>query len=135
MGDALILADHFALHYAKQEGCAPIRLTPDSAGLFAAYPWPGNVRELKNLIERLTILYPGEAISPDRLPQELRGGRQEKGEAEAAVQASIGEHLDETERALLLEALSRSSGHKGRAAETLGISRHALKRRLQRLGL
>ncbi len=134
-GDVLILADHFAGHYAKQEGCARIRLTPDAAALLEAHPWPGNVRELKNLIERLTILYPGEAVAPDRLPQELRGGAPAPATSAAAVKASIGDHLDETERTLLLEALSRASGHKGRAAETLGISRHALKRRLQRLGL
>jgi two-component system nitrogen regulation response regulator NtrX len=28
------------------------------------YPWPGNVRELRNVIERLMIMVPGDAISP-----------------------------------------------------------------------
>ncbi len=36
---------------------------------------------------------------------------------------------------LVQDALDQADGHKGRAAEILGISRHALKRRLQRLGL
>ena len=40
-----------------------------------------------------------------------------------------------TERHLVQDALDQADGHKGRAAEILGISRHALKRRLQRLGL
>ncbi len=139
-GDALVLADHFAARYAHQEGCAPISLAPETAALLEAHPWPGNVRELKNLIERLTILYPGRVISPDLLPQELRGGTAplvpgaEAGGASASA-GTIGDHMDQAERQLLLEALGRASGHKGRAAETLGISRHALKRRLQRLGL
>lgn len=139
VGDALVLADHFAARYAHQEGCARISFTPEAAALLQAHPWPGNVRELKNLIERLTILYPGETITPGVLPQELRGALPHpaapQSEPEALPTVTIDDQMDHAERQLLLEALSRSSGHKGRAAETLGISRHALKRRLQRLGL
>ncbi|MGQ3675870.1 sigma-54-dependent transcriptional regulator [Xanthobacter sp. TB0139] len=137
--DALLLSAHLAARYAAQEGCAAISLSPEAEELFRNYAWPGNVRELKNLIERLTILYPGARITPDLLPQELREmPAPPAGEASGEVAgdaASINAHLDQTERQLLLDALDRSSGHKGRAAETLGISRHALKRRLQRLGL
>lgn len=132
-GDALVLTRHFAAHYAHQEGCAPISLSPEAEALLRAHNWPGNVRELKNLIERLTILYPGREIGVSHLPRELRGSAAEAAEDGGAP--SIGDHLEQAERQLLLDALSRSSGHKGRAAETLGISRHALKRRLQRLGL
>lgn len=132
-GDALVLTRHFAAHYAHQEGCAPISLSPEAEALLRAHSWPGNVRELKNLIERLTILYPGREIGVSHLPRELRGGA--AGAADDGGAPSIGDHLEQAERQLLLDALSRSSGHKGRAAETLGISRHALKRRLQRLGL
>lgn len=90
------------------------------------------MRELKNLIERLTILYPGRRILPDDLPQEFHAD----GEAEAVLdRMALEERLENTERELVLDALKRASGHKGRAAELLGISRHALKRRLQRLGL
>ncbi|MFG1299722.1 sigma-54 dependent transcriptional regulator [Xanthobacter sp. V3C-3] len=143
-GDTLVLARHFAARYAAQEGCAAVALAPETAALLEAHAWPGNVRELKNLIERLTILYPGATITPALLPQELRAPhaapvaaapahRPEAGAA--AGPATIDDRMDQAERNLLQEALSRSSGHKGRAAETLGISRHALKRRLQRLGL
>ncbi|MFG1480036.1 sigma-54 dependent transcriptional regulator [Xanthobacter sp. V4C-4] len=137
IGDALVLARHFAARYAAQEGCAPISLSGESAERLNTHAWPGNVRELKNLIERLTILYPGETIAPGLLPQELRAGATaiRSPVEEPAAPAGIDAHMDQAERQLLLEALSRASGHKGRAAETLGISRHALKRRLQRLGL
>ena len=43
--------------------------------------------------------------------------------------------MDDAERQLLLAALQACNGHKGHAADKLGISRHALKRRLQRLGI
>jgi DNA-binding NtrC family response regulator len=48
---------------------------------------------------------------------------------------SIGSELADAERLLLERALGEAGGHKGRAATSLGISRHAMKRRLQRLGI
>jgi DNA-binding NtrC family response regulator len=54
---------------------------------------------------------------------------------DAASGGSIGAVLESTEREILIRALRAANGHKGHAAEALGISRHALKRRLQRVGL
>jgi len=50
-------------------------LTPDAAQLLVAYSWPGNVRELKNITERLVLGEPGDVITPDHLPAEIRESR------------------------------------------------------------
>jgi DNA-binding NtrC family response regulator len=128
--DMILLAEHFANHYAAQEGVGEIRLSEAVKTALHAHGWPGNVRELKNLIERLTILHPGREVSLTDLPHELQ-------EAHPQVPDSEGltDQLERAERELLLDALNQNGGHKARAAEHLGISRHALKRRLQRLGL
>jgi len=143
--DVVQLAEHFAHHYAHEEGVAPIRIAGPVGKLLEAYRWPGNVRELKNLIERLTILFPGREIGVADLPAEIAdAGPSDQstppaGNASAAVpgqtSASIGTTLADAERDLLLSALEQCGGHKGRAADHLGISRHAFKRRLQRLGI
>lgn len=125
--DVLLLAQHFARRQAAEEGVEPIRFAADSATALVHHRWPGNVRELKNLVERLTILSPGQLISPDLLPLPPPGGQD-------APQV-LGDQLERAERDLVSDALSRTAGHKGLAANLLGISRHALKRRLQRLGL
>jgi len=130
--DMIVLAHHFADHYAAQEGCSPIALSPAAEDALRRHAWPGNVRELKNLIERLTILYPGREIGPEDLPHEFH---QSRGEPDHAEPSTLTDRLEQAERELLLDALTQSQGHKARAAEYLGISRHALKRRLQRLGL
>ncbi len=130
--DILVLAAHFADAQSREEGCAPIRFDRASEAMLIAHRWPGNVRELKNLIERLTILYPGQDITAEHLPPEFGGDLPTAGDTD---QTSIESRLEATERHLVLDALHRSHGHKGRAAGLLGISRHALKRRLQRLGL
>jgi len=48
---------------------------------------------------------------------------------------NLVERMKKTERQIVMEALAQTVGHKGKAAEFLGLSRHAFKRRLQRLGL
>ena len=134
-GDALLLAHHFAARYGRDERCAPVRFTPEAEAVLLAHRWPGNVRELRNLVERLTILGPGRTIAPEDLPPEMRSPPRPAGaEGHAAAGRSIGHELAETERLLVEKALREADGHRGRAAEILGISRHALKRRLQRLG-
>ena len=140
--DAAHLAEHFAHQFAHEEGVQPIRLAAPIRALLAAYRWPGNVRELKHLIERLTILYPGREIGTTELPPEIARAPIAVLSPATAVPtslsgepASIGDALACTERELLLAALRENGGHKGHAADTLGISRHAFKRRLQRLGI
>ncbi len=129
--DVLLLARHYAARYAREENCPPVEFTPEAEEALLAYRWPGNVRELRNVVERLTILNAGRTIHPDDLPIEVTGGR----EGGASAPRSIGTELADAERSLLEGALREASGHKARAAAILGISRHALKRRLQRLGL
>lgn len=121
------LLERFIDSQAREEGCKPIHLSPDAFECLQHYPWPGNVRELKNLVERLTILHPGQTIEPRHLPSELHSASDHP--------HSLGDRLELTERQIVLDALANSGGHKGKAAETLGLSRHAFKRRLQRLGL
>ncbi|WP_417826131.1 sigma-54-dependent transcriptional regulator [Thalassospira povalilytica] len=136
--DIISLVDHFADHQAKAEGCHPIHFDDATLELLRHHRWRGNVRELKNLIERLTILYPSKQISPDLLPAEFHVTDDNPDDLHAGVSdgnAQLQDRMDNTERHLVQDALDQADGHKGRAAEILGISRHALKRRLQRLGL
>jgi DNA-binding NtrC family response regulator len=138
--DILSLVSHFADRQAQAEGCRPIEFDSETQGILRTHPWRGNVRELKNLIERLTILYPGKTISADVLPGEFHhqgdsSAMNAETASEAATTPQLQDRLDVTERHIVQDALEQADGHKGRAAEILGISRHALKRRLQRLGL
>ncbi|CAM3591875.1 Transcriptional regulatory protein ZraR [Pseudomonas reidholzensis] len=128
--DILLLARHFAAQQAQEEQVAPIQFQPDSAAALVRHRWPGNVRELKNLVERLTILLPGQAIGSAQLPAHLQSA-----EPAPTSLSALDDRLERAERELVSDALSRSAGHKGLAADLLGISRHALKRRLQRLGI
>lgn len=126
--DIELLAKHFARLYAEESASKTIGFTKSTLTFFNSYPWPGNVRELKNLIERLTILHPGQVISVDQLPAEIRN-------VEPRAPVSIEESMHNVERNMIQDTLIKCRGKKGLAAERLGISRHALKRKMQRLDM
>jgi len=136
------LVQNFSATLARQESCAPIIIPPDIMAQLEAYPWPGNVRELRNTIERLTILHAGETIRGEWLPPEISAaGRNPAADTHGdatpapADSDSLTSTMARREAECIREALRRSQGRKGEAASSLGISRHALKRRMQKLGL
>ncbi len=116
-GDILPLARHF-LGAGRQ-------LRPDAEAALLAHGWPGNVRELKNVMARASLLARGEAITvPDLgLPA-----------ASPASQASAGPE-QEPDRDAIAAALARAGGVVAQAAAELGLSRQALYRRMERLGI
>jgi len=129
--DIPLLIEHFSLKMAASEGCSPVLIEQEIMNHLRDYEWPGNIRELKNLLERLTVLYPGEVVTLSMLPPEM----QPSDYPTFCADGSIEDRLAETERDIILRTLEQAGGRKGAAAEKLGISRHAFKRRLQKLGI
>jgi DNA-binding NtrC family response regulator len=62
-GDALLLARHFAEHYARRLGKRVSGFDAEFAAFIGKHPWPGNVRELENMIERAVIFAEGETLT------------------------------------------------------------------------
>ena len=99
------------------------------AGAIAAlqqYVWPGNVRELNSVVERSLLLAAGEEIGTADLRLSA---------AQAGPPSLEDMSLEDAERALIRSAIRRSSGSVTAAAEALGLSRSAMYRRLEKLGL
>ncbi|WP_434355135.1 sigma-54 dependent transcriptional regulator [Parasalinivibrio latis] len=136
--DIPLLLEHFAVSYSMASN--PVSFAPEVTEILTGYNWPGNIRELKNLVERLSVLYGGSEVTMAQLPDEY-SARIPENQKEAFASkhgesvGEITEHLANEEKRLILGALRESGGHKGNAAKLLNISRHALKRRLQKLGI
>ncbi len=91
-----------------------------------SYGWPGNVRELEHCIERAVLLCRGQMIEAANLS--LNDGH--------AGSPSLEEmSLEEVEGLLVRKALARFGGNISQAAESLGLSRAALYRRMEKHGL
>lgn len=102
-----------------------------------AYNWQGNAREVRNVIERLLILRTGDApIRVDELPMAVRLTSSSSGSVACPyVLPDGGADLEVVERGLIDQALSRAKGNQTQAARLLGITRHALRYRLEKHGL
>jgi len=138
--DVLLLADAFLKHHGARCGRVIEGLEPRVAEVFRRYSWPGNVRELENLIERIAILETDPLVRlhqlPDRILREVEG-RAAPGAAEPAA-VPVGDFhaaTDRFQKALIEAALREANGRHGRAAARLGLSRHALRHQMQKLGM
>ena len=122
-GDILPLAEHFLGPGKTLHASTQARLQ--------AHHWPGNVRELKNVMQRAALLAAGNEIRIDDLglpPQSLPAG----GANASASNCGAEQELD---RDSIEQALARANGVIAQAASELGLSRQALYRRMDRLGI
>jgi DNA-binding NtrC family response regulator len=110
--DILPLAEHFLGSGKKLHASARQALL--------RHAWPGNVRELKNVMQRASLLARGETIAAS----DLGLPAMPPAEAEPAL-----------DRQAIEEALARHAGVVAQAAADLGLSRQALYRRMERLGI
>ena len=138
--DIPVLVDHFLERFNKQLGRRMTGISEEALLALQRYDWPGNVRELKNVIERIVILEPGDdVIRGEHLPLEIRAARGSAGTTLTSrapfVLPPDGVDLEEVDRSLLLQALERTEGNQSAASRLLGISRYALRYRMEKYGL
>ena len=107
-------------------------IAPDALAKLAAFHWPGNVRELENIIERACALATGPVLEAADI--HLDSARPQ---AHGAAQPVLpeGKTLDQWEDEIIREAYRRANGNKSQAARLLGLSRNALRYRLEKIGI
>lgn len=125
--DIILLADHFLDRYTRKYKKEIHGLTREAKNKLLKYVWPGNVRELQHTIERAVILGDGSMLKPENFL--FHTTSKQKKEEEVVL------NLEQLERQAIEKALRISNGNISRAAEYLGITRYALYRKLEKLGL
>lgn len=120
--DVVILARHFARHYAAALGRAVPDLTDAVLDVFRSYPWPGNVRELRGIVRDLVAAELTTVAVPD-LPPRMRFS--------AFRDAGWNRSLADVEAEHVRRVLAAVDGNKTRAAEILGIDRKTLREKLR----
>lgn len=96
-------------------------------------PWPGNIRELKNLVERTVLVSNKDIIGVDDFQEQFRYVPG-KGMKESLPEVGVMT-LDEMEEGMIRKALEFHNGNLSKVAKSLGLSRAALYRRLEKYGL
>lgn len=137
--DVLTLARHFIARFNKTYGRTMRGLTPETEQIFLRYAWPGNVRELENLLERIFILEDEDMILPRHLPDRILRSVSGQADPIAAAPFTAPEDYhaatDSFQRAMIGQAMSQANGNPQEAAKALGLSRHALRHQMIKLGL
>lgn len=126
--DIVLLAEHFLERYARKYRKEIRGLTREAKNKLLKYTWPGNVRELQHAMERAVILSDGSLLRPDNFVLQPTATRSRKDEQDTL-------NLEQLERQAVERALRLSEGNLTKAAEYLGITRFALYRKLEKLGL
>jgi DNA-binding NtrC family response regulator len=123
------------------------QLSDDAAAALLAHDWPGNVRELRNSIERAKLLAREQAVTaadlnlpaPHRAPAEGEPNR--RGSESPLIKGSdlapgrSDRDAEQPNRELIEASLREAGGNISRAAQSLGLSRQALYRRMERFNL
>jgi DNA-binding NtrC family response regulator len=124
--DIPALAAHFLAQHARRYEKSLAGFEPAALQLLQQHSWPGNVRELDHVIERAALMSQGNLIKPAdfglRNPSENTRSMEEMS-------------LEDVEKFLIRKTMVRYEGNARKAAESLGLSRSAFYRRLEKHGL
>jgi two-component system nitrogen regulation response regulator NtrX len=134
--DIPLLIHHFLESIALEQGIKTKGITKEAIEVLMQYDWPGNVRELKNTIERLLILFPHFTIDVQDLTSFL--------EWEPSIQqppltlrsfSSLKDARALFEKHYITQRLKEHQWNISKTAESLGIERSHLHRKIKLLGI
>lgn len=133
--DIPLLAEHFVRDLGQQYDRETPVLSAAARQVLVEYAWPGNVRELHNVLERAVILSQGAPIEVEHLMLERKSASEE-----AAPTLREGSNfnaltMDEIERQAIIARIAHFGGNMKEAAQSLGMSRSAFYRRIEKFQL
>ena len=105
----------------------------ESLAALEAYDWPGNIRELQNVVERAVLLGKSEVIAVGDLPRDVAGGPSIS--LPRVGNMTLKEALEEPERQIILDVLESNNWNRNATADSLGVNRTTLYKKMKKLGL
>jgi DNA-binding NtrC family response regulator len=135
--DILPLAASFLEKFSREAGRRrPLSLSDRSVQALTAHSWPGNVRELQNGIERAVILCSGDVVEPEHLRLDPQTASRPSIGDIIDLQGSLSDvrerAADAAEAELVARALAAANGSMEGAADALGLTTNALRKRIKR---
>lgn len=131
--DIALLAQTF-LAELREDTNRPVKgFSEEALAALESYPWPGNIRELQNVVERSVLLGKGEVILPADLPREIAGSPTLS--IPRVGSRTLKEALEEPERQIILEVLESNNWNRNATADSLGVNRTTLYKKMKKLGL
>ena len=131
--DIPLLIKHFLQEFSLENGRRLKTITPEAIALLARDEWPGNIRELKNVIERLVIMVSSPVIRAEHIPSSLLGKRRPNGLTPVPGDAwkPLKDARNAFEKQYILQCLKIHQGNITKTAQTLGIERTYLHKKIR----
>jgi len=128
----------FLDQYSKKRGRSFRFISKDAKKILMEYDWPGNIRELKNSIERATLLFDDLELKPEHLRFLQSNDKEFESSEQAIVPGRIvlpenELHIEQLELEIVRKALKKFDNNKSKTADYLGITRSALRSRMNKL--
>jgi two-component system nitrogen regulation response regulator NtrX len=123
------LVAYFLAEFCARNNFRAREIDREVVTLLERYGWPGNVRELRNVVERMAILTPGERITVDSIPFEIRHPQSPRSAGR------LHDIRDSAERERIRQALDQTDWNVSGAARLLGTERTSLHKRIRALGI
>lgn len=145
--DVLLLARHFAAQTERRYGLSRRDFAADAIEMLGRYAWPGNVRELKHQISRAVLLSRNDRITAIDLALPLQEAIPASHLHQVLAQSNFSLHandadftsapvtLDSAEKMLIINALRNANHNVSEAARQLGITRMAMRYRMEKHGI
>jgi two-component system, NtrC family, response regulator len=110
-----------------------LTITLRAVSFLRGLPWPGNVRELKNVVERTVLISNHDRLDVDDFQTHIQSSGQPVGSGRVPPVGSLT--IDEMEESMIRKALEVHGSNLSNVARSLGLSRGALYRRLEKYGI
>ncbi len=133
--DIASLVRYFSDSMAHQTGLALKSFSEEAMDLMLKYAWPGNVRELKNFIERVYILTPGDFVDAHDLRFAGLPPSTSSSTSETNEEGTFREARARFEKDYLLKKIAENQGNISRTAESIGLERSYLHRKMKSYGI
>jgi len=133
-GDIPLLAQHFLNEIGRMYRRNSLSIRPEAMNWLQTQPWPGNIRQLKHIMERTVLIGSQDHLNVNDFQNTISTeiiestGRNPLPEVGSMT-------LEEMERAMIDKALQHHAGNISRAAESLGMTRTSLYRRIEKYGI
>jgi len=132
--DIPLLASHFLARSAvAYRHDSPPMVTPEAVAWLEAQSWPGNVRELEQFLTRAILVVDGPRLDVEACRRVM--DMESRGDDDGSLPPVGSMTMDEVEKAMIEQALRHYLGNISKTAESLGLSRAALYRRLEKYGI
>lgn len=130
--DVPLLTEHFNKKFSLAYGKKLKEFSTEAIDALQNYAWLGNVRELKNTIERVVIMVEKQKISADDLP---KFNIIDEAPSSSFRFPSFKDATDAYQREFILHKLAEFEGNVTRAADSMGVDRSHLYRKMKHLGI